>query len=287
MKPEEVLSAFTSELTRRNYALCTVKNYTECAAAFLSFSNEIKPSGSTPRDRYVESARQRVARLQFRKCAARTINLHIAAMRKLSEYVFGWTIEEKELPRLKEPKSLPEVFSREEIASIISRENNRKHRLLIQLIYYAGMRLSDIQNLRMKSLRFDRGLIDIRSGKGDKDRIAPLPDCLHDDLHAQLIGKSGDDFAFSPDGSTDAYPKRTIEKIVSNACGRAGVPGRSNPHKLRHSFAVHMLEAGQNLRVIQDILGHQSPTTTMLYTRVSSEHIAKQRNVLAIETKVS
>jgi site-specific recombinase XerD len=278
----ETIGKFTSELVSRNYSACTVDNYVGCIRSFLEFAKTANLTATEPRSRLVESARSWVSRLQFRRNAPRSINLHIAAIRKLAELVFEWTIEDKDLPRLKESKSLPEVFSREEIAAIFAKENNRKHLLLLQVAYYAGLRLGDIQNLQVKSLRFDRGLIDIRSGKGDKDRVAPLPDCMVESLKSHVAGMSGDDYVFSPEGSQGPYPKRTIEKIAENACSRAKVMGRSNPHKLRHSFAVHMLECGQNLRVIQDILGHQSPTTTMIYTRVSSEHIAKNRNALTI-----
>lgn len=283
----ETISKFSTELMLRNYSPCTVSNYIGCAKPFLEFSKTIKFATTEPRDRFINSARSWVLELQSRRNAPRTINLHIAAIRNLARYVFDWKIEDTKLPRLKEPCSLPEVFSREEIKKLFDKENNRKHLLILQVTYYAGLRLEDIQNLKIKAIRFDRGLIEIRNGKGDKDRVAPLPDCVRDTLRQHISGKFENDYVFTPERSKGSYPKRTLEKIVENACLRAGLMGKKNPHKLRHSFAVHMLEAGQNLRVIQDILGHKSPTTTMIYTRVSSEFIAKNRNVLSIDNKAS
>lgn len=279
----ETINKFSTELMLKNYSPCTVDNYFGCGKSFLEFSKTASLSATDPRDRFIEVAKLWVSKLQLRGNSPRSINLNVAAIRKLAHLVYGWELKDNELPRLKEPYSLPEVFSREEIRKIFEKENNIKHLLILQIAYYAGLRLGDIQNLQVKSIRFDRGLIDIRSGKGGKDRVAPLPDCICENLRQHVLNKSGEDYAFTPDGSMCPYPKRTIEKIVENACQRSGVMGKRNPHKLRHSFAVHMLEVGQNLRVIQDILGHKSPTTTMIYTRVSSEHIAKNRNALTIK----
>jgi site-specific recombinase XerD len=190
---------------------------------------------------------------------------------------------------MKEDRTMPEPFTQDEVALIFARENNRKHLLVLQVAYYGGVRLSDIRFLRVRDIRFDRGLIHLEVGKGRKDRYATFPDILHETMRGHISGMAGNDFVFTPNGSKEPYPKRTIQKISENACLRAGIDGRSNMHRFRHSAATHMVQNGVNLRIIQEILGHASPKTTMLYTRVAAQDIANVRNALVrVEcTKVS
>jgi integrase/recombinase XerD len=288
-KIKNYLAAFRFELERRGKSGATVRNYTGCVRQMFNLLNEIKITGATSRERFLSLAVAWISRLQWRKdeVAAKTINLHINAIRSFASLVLGFIITDRELPRMKEPYKLPEPFSREEIQKIFSVENNRKHLLLLQLAYHGGLRLGDIQWLRVRNLRYDTGLVQVKSGKGEKDRHAPMPDYLHTALKEFTQGKGENDFVFTPQGSKDQYPKRTIQKICENACIRAGIYGRHNIHRLRHSFGSHMVQAGVNLRIIQESLGHKSSKTTELYTRVASCDISNVRNALAMKNKVS
>lgn len=283
MKPSEAISKFKYELSRRNYSRATVLNYTACLSQALRFAGEIVVEGASPGDRFESLAAAWVSRLQFRHGAPKTINLHIGALRAFSMFVLDHRIEEKQLPRLKEPKKLPEPLTKEELKLIFSMENNKKHLLLIQLAYYGGLRLSDIQFLAVRDLRFDRGLIHIKNGKGAKDRLVPFPDIIHEGMREIIQGKGGDAFVFTSQQTGQQYPKRTIERIFENACRRAGVQGKTNIHRLRHSFGTHMVQNGVNLRIIQEAMGHASSKTTEIYTRVGSVDIAAVRNVLSME----
>jgi site-specific recombinase XerC len=277
MKVSEAISKFSYELTRRNL---TTRNYVACICQAFSFAVEAKLTGETQRDRFVSLAKAWVTRLQWRKASAKTINLHIAAMRSFADLVLGVTIKNEEVPRLKEPKKLPEPFDQVEIQKIFAAENNRKHLLILQVTYYGGLRLSDVCCLRVRNLRFDRGLIHIECGKGKKDRIVPFPEILHQPMREHISGKCGEDLAFVSQQSGAQYPKRTIQKIFENACRRAGVIGRMNPHRFRHSFGSHMVQKGVNLRIIQEMMGHANSKTTEIYTRVAAQDIAAVRNVL-------
>jgi site-specific recombinase XerD len=277
MKPSEAIEKFKYELERRNL---TTRNYLDCMNQVFRFSKEAKIDGKTARERFVSLAKAWVSRLQWRKGSAKTINLHIASMRSFSDLVLGFIINNNEIPRLKEPKKLPEPFDQCEIQKIFAAENNRKHLLILQVTYYGGLRLSDICSLRVKNLRYDRGLIHIENGKGKKDRIVPFPEAVHQLMREHTAGKNGDDLVFVSQQTGDQYPKRTIQAIFANACRRAGVQGAVNPHRFRHSFGSHMVQHGVNLRVIQEMLGHSSSKTTEIYTRVAAADIAAVRNVL-------
>jgi integrase/recombinase XerD len=277
MKPFEAIQTFTYELKRRNL---TTRNYVACMDQVLRFSKEANISGDTTRDRFVSLAKAWVSRLQWRNASAKTINLHIASMKSFTDLVLGFSIKNEDIPRLKEPKKLPEPFDQLEIQKIFAAENNRKHLLVLQVTYYGGLRLSDICNLRVRNLRYDRGLIHIENGKGKKDRIVPFPETIHQAMREHVFKKNGDDLVFISQQTGEQYPKRTIEKIFENACRRAGVQGRVNPHRFRHSFGSHMVQKGVNLRVIQEILGHSSSKTTEIYTRVAAADIAAVRSVL-------
>lgn len=277
MKPSEAIKKFKYELERRNR---TTKNYIECMNAVFTFSSTIQLIGETQKERFIFLARSWVSRLQWRKASAKTINLHIASMRSFSNLVLGFAIMNEELPRLKEPKKLPEPFDVNEIKRIFANENNRKHLLMLQVTYYGGLRLGDIRFLRVRNLRYDRGLIHIESGKGMKDRIVPFPEIIHDQMREHTLNKNPDDYVFTSQLTNDQYPNRTIQKIFENACKRAEVHGKINVHRFRHSFGSHMVQKGVNLRIIQEMMGHSSAKTTEIYTRVAASDIAAVRNVL-------
>lgn len=270
---KEYLKVFKYELERRN---CTHKNYTECMRSFFKFCVEENNSD------YLKAAQSWVNRLQWKKSSPKTINLHIAAIKRFSTLVLNERINDKDLPRLKEPKKLPDPFSKEEIKRIFELEKNKKHLLVLQVAYYGGLRLGDIVNLKVKNLKFDDGLIFIQNGKGLKDRYAPLPDNTNKELRLLCDEKSGNDYVFTTQYTNKQYPKRTVQKICENACLRAGITGKTNTHRFRHSFGAHMVQAGVNLRIIQESLGHKSSKTTEIYTRVASSGIAEVRNVLVM-----
>ena len=277
MNSEQYIEQFKYELIRRNR---TWKNYVECVSAFLRFASDTVPEGTEQKEIFLNYATAWVSRMQWKKCSERTINLHIASIKKFASLILEIDISREELPRLKEQKKLPDPLSMGEVQRIFESIKNIKHLLLLKIVYHGGLRLSDIRNLKIKNLRYDEGVIHIENGKGQKDRYVPFPDYLHDDAKKQSENKSGNDYLFTADHTGKQYHEKTIQMIFKNSCAAAGIEGKTNIHRLRHSCGYHLVQRGINLRVIQEMFGHNSSRTTELYTKVAPSDIARIRNSL-------
>lgn len=181
------------------------------------------------------------------------------------------------VPNMKKPKSLPNILSKHEILSMISSTTNLKHRLIIEMLYSSGMRLSELINIKWCDIDFKRNLINIKNGKGGKDRIVMLSRRLKKSLCVFTKEREGHVF-LSQRGKT--YAVGSIQKIIKNAAKKAGIQKNVTPHTLRHSFATHLLEKGTDIRYIKDLLGHSDISTTLIYTKVSNKNIQKIKSPL-------
>ena len=178
---------------------------------------------------------------------------------------------------MKESKRLPVVLSKKEIEHMILATKNLTHRLMIQIMYSAGLRASEIINLRWNDIDFNRNIIHLKLAKGNKDRIVMLSPKVKKQLNFFDIEKNGSVFNSN---RNKKYSLATIEKVVSNAAKKAGIKKRVTPHSLRHSFATHLLEKGIDIRYIRDLLGHERIETTMIYTKVSNKDISRIKSPL-------
>jgi integrase/recombinase XerD len=291
LKIKNYLSAFSFELTRRNKSGRTVENYSGNLMQLFRFADETRQEISEERAKFLTLTVSWVTRLQWRfrkgELAATTINLHIEAIRSFASLVLRHILTDRELPRMKEPHKIVEPFSRDEVQRIFAKENNRKHLLVLQCAYYGGLRLGDIRYLKIRNLLYEKGVIHIENGKGAKDRYTFFPDELQASMKVFTIGKNENDFVFSPVGSSGQYPERTIGKICENACIRAGIAGRHNIHRLRHSFATHLIQKKVPIKYVQEAMGHSSVKTTERYIVVAASDISQNRNALAMDNKAS
>jgi len=145
---------------------------------------------------------------------------------------------------------------------------------MLELLYSAGLRISEMVNLNLKEIDFVAGLARVR-GKGRKERLVPIGKTALAALSEYLSsGERPDDAPFLFGNRFGGrLTSRSVERILKKYASACGLPGRVTPHTLRHSFATHLLEAGADLRAIQEILGHQNITTTQVYTHLSTKHL--------------
>jgi len=181
------------------------------------------------------------------------------------------------LPNVRKSKKLPVILSKEEIEKLIFSAKNINHRLIIQVGYSAGLRISEIINLKWQDIDFDRSLIHLKNAKGKKDRIVMLSLKIKDSLMNLAPDKEGYVFITNRNGK---YTQRTIQKIIENAAMKANIRKHITPHTLRHSFATHLLENGTDIRYIRDLLGHSDISTTLIYTKVSNKNIRNIKSPL-------
>jgi site-specific recombinase XerD len=177
------------------------------------------------------------------------------------------------LPYQRKRRTLPEILSPEEVAAIFDACHNLKHKALLMTSYSGGLRLGETLGLLPSDIDSVRMMIRIEQGKGRKDRYVNLSLTLLETLRSYW--KTFRPVRFLFEGKTKGEPlsPSTAEKVFTAAAGRAGIRKGVSFHSLRHAFATHLLEGGTNIVVIQALLGHQSLTTTQLYTHVARTYV--------------
>ena len=141
------------------------------------------------------------------------------------------------------------------------------------LVYSGGLRIGETLKLRLTDINSQRGLIEIRGGKGAKDRMVPLSGVLLKFLRDYYKAYRPKEYLFESGSGRGPYSTSSARKVFQRAVKQAGIKRKVTLHTLRHSYATHLLEKGVGLRYIQDILGHRSPKTTMIYTHVSGKKL--------------
>ncbi len=187
-----------------------------------------------------------------------------------------------EAPKLK--RKLPDVLSFDEIESIIqkidlSKPEGGRNKAILETLYSCGLRVSEVVNLRISCLHLDVGFIRV-TGKGDKERLVPIGsdavkyiNIYRNDIRVHIPVKNGnDDFLFlNRRGSK--LSRVMIFLIIKDLVKLAGITKNISPHTFRHSFATHLVEGGADLRAVQEMLGHESITTTEIYTHLDRDFL--------------
>ncbi|MDD5748382.1 MAG: tyrosine-type recombinase/integrase [Actinomycetota bacterium] len=179
----------------------------------------------------------------------------------------------------KRSKKLPIVLSREEIKNIIDAIRNPKHKLIISLAYGAGLRISEVVNLKVKDVNLEELTIHLKNAKGKKDRITIFPEKIKTKLQNLIAGKNLNDYLFESERG-GKLTERTAQKVFENALQKAGIKKDATFHSLRHSFATHLLENGVDVRYVQELLGHQNIRTTQIYTQVTNPKLKNIKSPL-------
>ncbi|MFO7991164.1 MAG: tyrosine-type recombinase/integrase [Thermoplasmata archaeon] len=171
------------------------------------------------------------------------------------------------------PKKLPKYLRKDEIRKLLdspAREKTRD-RLILRILYRCGLRVSELVNLKIEDVDFTEGMITVREGKGDKDRVVPVDNHTLDLIEFYVVDADEGYMILSERGKP--LSTRQVERIVKKYAKNAHIKKNVYPHMLRHSFAVHCLKAGMNLRSVQKMLGHSSLTTTQIYLDLTGEDI--------------
>jgi integrase/recombinase XerD len=206
--------------------------------------------------------------------AASSISVAVAALRFLFTITLkrDWTVEE-DIPTGRRPRTLPNVLSQEEVRHFLDAVENLKHRVILTVCYAAGLRISEAVCLRPSAIDSQRMVIRVEQGKGRKDRYVMLSPKLLDILRNYWKVTHPKDWLFPGDRPGQPITKAAVERVCRQALGRSGITRPVTPHSLRHAFAVHLLEAGADLRTIQLLLGHRSLNTTSRYLRIATTKV--------------
>jgi site-specific recombinase XerD len=215
---------------------------------------------------------------------APAMNMAVSALR----FFYTRTLDRQDLTRklhrVKHPRALPTVLSREEVTRMLNATTSLKHQAILSVAYGAGLRASEVTKLKIRDIDSERMLLRVECGKGGRHRNAMLAQDLLILLREWWkVGRQQG--VMHPDGWLFPgmhYLKpicyRQVHRIAAEAAHTAGIAKRVGPHTLRHSFATHLLEDGVDIRIIQVLLGHAQLQTTTLYTRVATRTV---RNVVS------
>ncbi len=289
----------------KHYSIRTEKTYLDWVRRYIRWSGMRHPADMGAAE--VEAFLSMLA--NQRDVAGSTQNQALAALLFLYKQVLGIDLPWLDgITRAKKPARLPVVLSQAEVAAVIG-HNRGVNGLVIRLLYGTGMRLMEALRLRVKDIEFASNIILVRGGKGDKDRVVPLPASLAQPLRDQIAARrkmhdvdlargmvdvelpnalwkkypnAPREWAWqyvfaAADYSTDPRTgvvrrhhthEKTIQRAMRAAVIAAGIHKPASCHTLRHSFATHLLEAGSDIRTIQQLLGHSDVSTTMIYTHV-------------------
>ncbi len=271
MHPE--LARLETELKLRGFTKATLRAYLAQNSRFLDFIKK------QPSDMTEEDVKQYLAHLIAEKnLKPASVGLALSSLRFFYEAI----LKKKLFTDIKPPKiekKLPTVLTKYEIKKMLDRIRNPKHKLLVQFLYASGLRVSECVGIKIKDINLDERLGRVIAGKGKKDRNIILSERLIKSLQSYLEKrKEKSEYVFS--NNNRHLSVRMAQKIVTEAAQKAGIQRRVYCHAIRSSFATHLLEAGTDIRVIQELLGHSSISTTERYTRVSTEQIKKVRSPL-------
>ncbi len=184
--------------------------------------------------------------------------------------------------RAEREKKLPVILSPDEVRRILSNVRLLRYKVCLTTIYSCGLRLQEATHLQVPDIDSARGLIHIHRGKGNKDRYVPLPDKTLQLLREQWKSHRCPTWIFpAPERKQknaptttrepEPIPRSTVWLVFKNALKKSKINKNASVHTLRHSYATHLLEGGVNLRLIQDYLGHRTPTTTAIYTHLTAK----------------
>lgn len=209
-----------------------------------------------------------------------TFNTHVCAIRFFYRYVLevDWDVEH--IPYQRTGKKLPVVLSRQEVARLIEAAGGFRERSILMLLYSAGLRVGETVRLRPADIDSDRMMIRVEQSKGRKDRYVMLSERLLRSLRRYWRAYRPQLWLFPGPDPSLPLSTHVVGRIVTATRNRAGIAKRVTPHTLRHSFATHLLERGDNIRVIQKLLGHRSLHSTQIYTHVAETYVGDTKSPL-------
>ncbi len=268
--PEEYLL----KLELKKYANNTVRTYVSYFEMFINHYKEKELNTINESD-----IRAYLQKLIHKNVSNSYLNQVINSIKFYYEVVLGMPNRFYEIERPRKQSKLPTVISKEEILSIIGHTNNLKHKCIVELLYSAGLRRSELLNLKLLDIDSKRMLIRVESSKGNKDRYTLLSNTALTNLRTYVKAWKPQVFLFEG-RKANQYSAASVLSIVKNAASKAGIRQTITPHVLRHSFATHLLESGVDLRQIQVLLGHGSSKTTEIYTHVATNTFKEIKNPL-------
>jgi len=285
-----MLASFIKYLQyERRYSSHTVDSYQNDLMQFSAFLTQTKPEGEIElKDAEYNEIRSWIISLMEDGLDPRSVNRKMAALRTYFKFLLKRDVITKDptarLSALKTSKKLPSFVKETELIGLLSQFESddaftgKRNKLVLELLYGTGIRLSELIHLKKSDINLKEGLIKVL-GKRNKERIIPLPAELISVIDDYTISRekalgefTGDDFLVVTDKGRKTYPMY-IYRIVNRFLALFTTTDKKSPHVLRHTFATHLLNKGADLNAIKDLLGHSSLASTQVYTHNTIEKL--------------
>lgn len=267
----EKIAKYRNYLSSKRYSDSTIKTYTEALKSFLKFY-DTKLVEEITNDDVIKYDNEFILKnnlsASYQNQIVNAIKLYFRTVEKRS-------INIELIHRPRREHLLPNVLSKEEVKLILNAHSNIKHKAMLSLIYACGLRCGELIRLTPAHIDSKRNLIIIKQSKGKKDRIAPLSNKTIDMLRSYFSLFRPEKYLFEGQTKGTPYDERSLQLVLKQALKKVNITKPVTLHWLRHSYATHLLEAGTDLRYIQELLGHKSSKTTEIYTHVSTHSLQK------------
>jgi len=274
-KGKELMADMINSLLAHNYSDATIRNY---GNAFFRFIRD--HDYRDPAEIEYKQIVKYLGNLMARGLRSAVGHNLVNALNYYTRHVLNNTENTYTLPRPKREKLIRTVFTPLECASIFESIDNPKHRLILMIAYGAGLRVSEVVNLTWADVLFDEQKIHIKNAKGKKDRIVMLPYSIVKliEHYRELYPKKH--YIFEGQIPGTPYSTNSVRQIMAKSMVKSGLTKKGSIHNLRHSFATHLLDAGTDIRYVQQLLGHKDIKTTMIYSHLSQPLINRVKSPL-------
>lgn len=260
----------------RNYSNNTSLSYVKDVALFSDFiKKDLLLVDKKDIEKYIRSLNK----------SSKTISHVISSLKSFYNYYMRMgnikSNPTDEIDRPKIEKKIPEFLTLEEVSSLLNFEVNNefeaRNKAILELLYSSGLRISELTSLELSNIDLDECLVRVM-GKGSKERIVPLGDYAIDALkeyiyfYRPIFNKNNSSYVFL-NNRGGVLSRQFIFKVIKEECIKKGIRKNVSPHTLRHTFATHLLKNGADLRIIQELLGHENLSTTQIYTHLTNDKL--------------
>ena len=261
---ENVIKKLSNQVTLRGQSKSTLDNYTRRIALFVIHFEKLPELVSED-----EINEYLVALARDPKSPSRSSFKHMVYGLRYYYRLLGMNKKAIALPSLKGETKLPVILNRTELKELFSTPKLLKQRIVLALIYSAGLRGQEVINLKLSDVDFERMTIHIRQSKYKKDRIVPLSPTMALGLKRYLKAENPHSWLFNGKQPSSQYSIRGLSWVMRENLKKTSISKQVNLHTLRHTYATHLLEEGLNIVTLKDLLGHAEITTTMIYLHVA------------------
>jgi len=268
MTKEDILQKLKFDMELRGRQAMTIDYYTSKVRLYQDYFDK-------PADQMGEAEIKEYLHylLTVKKNSQSSVNTYNSALRFVYGVTLDMPVRYEKIPRVKQSRRIPKLFTRDEVRRILDSAGKLNHRSMFMLAYGSGLRVSEIINLKAADIESDKMRILVRQGKGDRDRYAMLPQTTLATLREYWKRYRPKEWLFEAPRSGGRYAKRTLQDAFKSALKKSGVSTPGSIHRLRACFATHFYEDDHNLLALKKLLGHVRTDTTAWYTQLADSDL--------------